>query len=1450
MDGASGGCYGGGGAGTNVGGVPSVGNYYVSGGIAPSTTQSLFYNYANTVSNNGAAASGDITVEAYSSTDIFDWARERTYIAAQPAITYGAVTAASSTNTLVATPNPYTASNTVIDVGQVSTGNTVISNGYAGTTSYTGNWLWSVGSGNAVVIPNTIIAGLPITNNALTFTLNQITSNSFNIGFNGVNYAVNAIGTANTIYGVWTIKAYAGDANGDTSPSPTLTNTITINPALVAGVLTETNTVIDNNQYSSLGASSTGGSGSVSYNFFTGAGCVNANFLGSGSSYVVNPSSPTSYSFNGVDSATTKNVVCSSTNTITVRSTPTLATLLPSNALLDLGQAVSYNVVLTSASGGSSFTVNLIQGGLASSLTGQSAGTLVFATNIPATTGSKTFYAIANDLTPTTTFGFGTPSNIIAVNTALVSTSISSPLSPTVLDVSQQLTISVTAPTTGTAPYTYSWAAVGSCPNFGGSSSSSFTYSPNGASASCQFTVTVTDSASTSESYTATTPVITVKNQLFSTGWTASNTPITLGNYQVLTATITGGNYPYTYCAIVSNTAGVVTNVIYVNSITSNSYTFVQLAAWLAGTFAGTFTANLIVTDSATTTNTVTNTLTYTTPYVALVVYDQNAVANPAITFPTLTGIPACANTIGGTCIGNDVLAGTITLNNNLFVVGNFLLTSGSTLNSKGFSAISTQAFITTGATINTGFSTFSTNGIGIVSGSGTNAGNIQSIGSSGGGGGASTGTSGGNGGNTIANGGAGGTGGGVGSNGNKAIIPPLTLSNAILWCSNPNWLVGASGGGGGASPGATGGNGGAGGAGICIEGNTVNLGTITTNGQAGSGGSYVGGDGGGGGGAGTIIIMYGSGGYNAGTYTQTGGAGQIGTGVSGGNGGAGNYIVSSAIALPMPIVQQYYPINLYTTSSDPTATFTLYQTLNGITNAVTGQIGVANLNYTPSPTQPSGLYLYNVVETNAIAANSILFNISINMDSLNNGYPQFNSTPENFTNFPLALYLSNSLWNSPPKSWIFDTYTANANGNVVDIKGSNSVTLPLNVKAVYPFTSFNLTPNTGLTKNSLSLMPFLTFTSTNTLYSRAFITVNSLTETYTPLNAIIQYSAIGVFNNYSINLATTMNLNNTNTIYMANSAYSNPYIILQNQTGIVTSTNYNPRTDNWWANTVYANAVEPLNTYLPSLTNASQYTFTVYGCVGYASGDMITSYRGAVGSQVSVQSYLIPSRAFSMPLQNGYPYGFVIQSPYQKVLLTSSTGVWTYPSVTLYINCTNGVPMLEIPNVSVSCKSTYNNIAGTILATCTGVDTQNMVTGWNIQFVNQSTLLTATVLNSINITGNYFLTSYLLPSNSSQYHALITAHVGTIYDPDWVWNLILNLLSPKPLNSDFVFVGLILILLPVALGYFNRTGLLMLEMFTIVVGQSIGLLSFTLMDVAGFIVLCGLVIVIDEARS
>jgi hypothetical protein len=356
---------------------------------------------------------------------------------------------------ITATPNPYTLSNKTVDVGQISIANTVLSNAAAGTAYYTGNWLWAAPSTSNMVAGNTLIQNLPSTNNALMLTINALSANSLQLTFNGVIYYANAVG-ANTIYGIWTFNAFAGDNSLDTSPSPALTNTITINQAPNVLALTPSNIVLDFGQSVTYNVILSGIGSAFTVNLVRGDGALISSLSSQSAgtrTFAANiPVFGASGSFNVVATdftPTTPFVFNSISNSINVRSTPNVLTLVPTNIVLDFGQSVVYNVILSGT--GSAFTINLIRGDavLISSLTSQSAGTRTFAANIPVFGASGSFNVVATDTGTTTPFIFNSISNSINVRSTpnvltLVPTNI-------VLDFGQSVTYNIILSGTGSA---------------------------------------------------------------------------------------------------------------------------------------------------------------------------------------------------------------------------------------------------------------------------------------------------------------------------------------------------------------------------------------------------------------------------------------------------------------------------------------------------------------------------------------------------------------------------------------------------------------------------------------------------------------------------------------------------------------------------------------------------------------------------------------------------------------------------------------------------------------------------------------------------------------------------------------------------------------------------------------------------------------------------------------
>ncbi len=374
-----------------------------------------------------------------------------------PTETSGVVTLAG----LTATPDPYTLTNTSIDVKQISIANTIISGGTSGTTSYTGNWVWSPPASSNIVLSNTIIAAIPTTNNALTLTINAVSSNSLKMTFNGIVYYANAIGT-NTIYGTWTFNAFASDANHDAGPSPALTNTLTISATPTISAPTPTSSKVDVGQTQTITATITGGTPNYVGNaIITNSGSI-TNTIAVPSQSGTSLSSTWTTASNEIGTETgnfvMKDAVSVSFNSIPSTSWTvynTLSTLTTTGATIDNGQS---NTITASWIGGApNFAVTLFSGSsatcssdttvanTAASVSGQSTTFVVSPT-------SSTYYCIGVKDSATSAVSANQVTAVqIVVNPALSITSVWS--SNSIADQSQYETITGSW-TGGTSPFT------------------------------------------------------------------------------------------------------------------------------------------------------------------------------------------------------------------------------------------------------------------------------------------------------------------------------------------------------------------------------------------------------------------------------------------------------------------------------------------------------------------------------------------------------------------------------------------------------------------------------------------------------------------------------------------------------------------------------------------------------------------------------------------------------------------------------------------------------------------------------------------------------------------------------------------------------------------------------------------------------------------------------------
>ncbi len=164
----------------------------------------------------------------------------------------------------------------------------------------TGN-VWLMGS----TFTNTIsvISGLPETpiytpnslqsgTGALQLSIDALTSNSLSLTFNGISKTFSLL-PGYTLYGPWTLYGFAQD-NGTNpyyygSNVILLSNTLTVDPALVTPTISASNTLVDTGQYVNFAAYETGGTPPYTYNFIVYNSVTNiqvANMLTSSNSFL------------------------------------------------------------------------------------------------------------------------------------------------------------------------------------------------------------------------------------------------------------------------------------------------------------------------------------------------------------------------------------------------------------------------------------------------------------------------------------------------------------------------------------------------------------------------------------------------------------------------------------------------------------------------------------------------------------------------------------------------------------------------------------------------------------------------------------------------------------------------------------------------------------------------------------------------------------------------------------------------------------------------------------------------------------------------------------------------------------------------------------------------------------------------------------------------------------
>ncbi len=403
------------------------------------------------------------------------------------------VTKTSTPVSIIVNPDPTVSitpkTNTIMDVGQSVT---FTATATSGTPPYSYQW-YSISGGSNTIIPGS-------TSSTYKYTPDQSTAISLGVKItDNANFITYSTNIANiTVYSMPTISVQ--------SPS---------------------NTFMDVGQSTTLVSSVSKGTGKFSYLWTVsppGSLIPSCSGLVSSDSNTIiyTPSSDTSCTAQvavtdiGTSSYATPVITVTGIFTpITVYPTPTLSELTPSNAIIDLGQSETFNVIIN---GGSNKDMSLAlyqspeNNVIGNGVTGAGDGVQTFPNFVPSLS-ENTFYVNGLDAGVTTPFDIP-PTNLIhiQINPKLSST-ISASNDSIAPNQESTLTSSITG---GTQPYSYQWyMETPGTTNFvpiNGGTSNTFNFNLNSmtSSGNYEFILSTTDSASTPETVNSISTSITV----------------------------------------------------------------------------------------------------------------------------------------------------------------------------------------------------------------------------------------------------------------------------------------------------------------------------------------------------------------------------------------------------------------------------------------------------------------------------------------------------------------------------------------------------------------------------------------------------------------------------------------------------------------------------------------------------------------------------------------------------------------------------------------------------------------------------------------------------------------------------------------------------------------------------------------------------------------------------
>lgn len=453
--------------------------------------------------------------------------------------------------------------------------------------------------------------------------------------------------------------------------------------------------------------------------------------------------------------------------------------------------------------------------------------------------------------------------------------------------------------------------------------------------------------------------------------------------------------------------------------------------------------------------------------------------------------------------------------------------------------------------------------------------------------------------------------------------------------------------------------------------------------------------------------------------------------------------------------LKNYYPIMLSANSSSHTMSYFLNQSYNGGANTILAS-NVASLTYIPPSNQLTGNYLYTIIENETIPFGHITFtyNSLTNMIDIQNALT-FNN--------PVVQYLPNQViitagsFTAIPKKWrIFSSPTSATqfnNSPTTDQFQSNALIIPVNVELTYGFTVFNITltnnplVQTTITQNSLQFMA--TNAGTTNIIGRKILNVSTYDQgSFLPLLTNNTSTFTWAMNNYTGQANFQFSNANQFNVYMSQSNYMNPPIVITNSSLLSSNPSYFKEVNNFCPISLNNGQFSNWKSYLAGAAGQI-YTFQIYQGAGFAPVGaymVVQSPNPSNGLLSQVQIYKITANPFADPLIPSQEYKFTFyNSGCSTLLYSSALTTWISPiSITIPLNIT--IPAFPTTSAIASCSTTFNTPANVYDTLCIGSDITNKTKGWKIDVVNATSILNVTfLLNQTNKTGSSFSFFYAL---------------------------------------------------------------------------------------------------------